>query len=77
MHCPPRPSARIRMHPPRPSARPPGNAAQAVTCPSPVQCHERGTCDSKTGQCNDPKSLTGTACDDDDETTEDDTCKVS
>src|SRR5262249_19351417 len=45
-----------------------------VTCPAEDQCHDAGTCDKSTGQCNNAKA-NGTACSDNNACTANDTCK--
>jgi len=45
-----------------------------VACTASDQCHDVGTCDTDTGDCNDPAKDDGTTCDDDNACTEDDIC---
>ena len=50
-------------------------AGDAVTCQASDQCHVAGVCDSATGQCSDPNAPNGTACDDGNAATGDDSCQ--
>lgn len=47
-----------------------------VTCSASVQCHATGTCDSATGQCDDPSLPDGLPCDDGNACTQSDTCQA-
>jgi len=46
-----------------------------VVCRALDQCHDAGTCNPATGNCDDPLSATGTLCDDSDSCTVADQCK--
>jgi streptogramin lyase len=48
----------------------------AVTCPTPDQCHDPGTCDPGSGTCSNPSKPDGTACTDGDGCTQSDTCQA-
>jgi MYXO-CTERM domain-containing protein len=47
-----------------------------VVCTAKDACHAAGTCDTKTGACDDPIATDGTACDDGDQCTVSDACKA-
>jgi streptogramin lyase len=47
-----------------------------VTCPTPDQCHDPGTCDPATGTCSNPAKPNGTPCSDENGCTEADTCQA-
>ncbi len=47
-----------------------------VTCTASDQCHDVGSCDSKTGTCSNPNKLDGSACTDSNACTKTDTCKT-
>lgn len=46
-----------------------------VTCNALDACHEPGTCDFQTGQCDDIRKEDGAECDDNDDFTQDDVCQ--
>jgi streptogramin lyase len=46
-----------------------------VTCPTPDQCHDPGTCNPMTGTCTNPAKPNGTACSDSNGCTQADTCQ--
>jgi hypothetical protein len=50
------------------------NLCEQVTCTALDDCHEPGTCDFQTGQCDDIRKEDGSACNDNDDFTEDDQC---
>jgi hypothetical protein len=49
--------------------------ANPVTCSASDQCHDVGTCDSKTGACTNPAKLDGSGCSDGNACTRTDACK--
>ncbi len=48
--------------------------ANPVVCTAVDQCHDAGTCDPATGACSNPGKADGTACNDGDQCTVDETC---
>ncbi|HZP41005.1 MAG TPA: hypothetical protein VFD84_05780 [Candidatus Binatia bacterium] len=48
----------------------------AKVCTALDQCHDVGTCDSKTGLCSNPEKATGATCDDGNVCTASDTCQA-
>ena len=50
--------------------------ANPVTCMASDQCHVAGVCQPSTGLCSDPPAPEGTACNDADACTQNDTCQV-
>ena len=62
---------------PRPTpARPaPASAANPVVCTASDQCHAAGICNPATGTCSNPAAPDGTACNDGNGCTTDDTCQ--
>src|SRR2546422_188161 len=46
-----------------------------VVCTASDQCHDAGTCDPANGTCSNPAKAQGTACNDGDACTTDDTCQ--
>ena len=50
--------------------------ANPVTCSAQDQCHVAGTCDPGTGQCSNPVSADGTACNDGNGCTQSDSCQA-
>jgi hypothetical protein len=49
--------------------------ANPIVCSASDQCHAVGTCDPASGMCNDPAAPDGTACNDDNRCTVDETCQ--
>src|SRR5262249_47792414 len=49
--------------------------ANPVTCPTPDQCHDAGTCNPTTGVCSNPPKPDGKACTDNDACTQTDSCQ--
>jgi streptogramin lyase len=47
-----------------------------VTCPTPDQCHDPGTCNPMTGTCSNPAKPNGTPCSDANGCTQADTCQA-
>ncbi|HRI65435.1 MAG TPA: hypothetical protein PK156_14405 [Polyangium sp.] len=50
--------------------------ANPVTCTAMDQCHVAGTCDTATGQCDNPAAADGTTCSDGNGCTQTDTCQM-
>jgi Tol biopolymer transport system component len=50
--------------------------ANPVVCSASDQCHEAGTCDPATGSCSDPAAPDGTACDDTETCSGQDSCSA-
>jgi len=50
--------------------------ADPVVCAATDQCHVAGVCDPQTGTCSDPAAPNGTACNDNNECTVNDTCNA-
>jgi alpha-tubulin suppressor-like RCC1 family protein len=52
------------------------SGANPVTCTASDQCHNAGTCDPGTGQCNNPAKPDGSACSDGNACTQTDACQA-
>ena len=51
-------------------------SGKALTCAALDQCHDIGSCDTKTGMCSNPNKTDGAACSDGDKCTQTDGCKA-
>ncbi len=51
------------------------SGANPVVCAPPDQCHDAGTCNPSTGQCEYPNKTNGTSCNDGNACTQTDTCQ--
>jgi MYXO-CTERM domain-containing protein len=50
-------------------------AGSSMACPVSDPCHDAGTCDPKSGMCDNPQKMDGAACSDGDACSGNDTCK--